>query len=220
MELQRVQRNENTISDLIAKTTENPNHFNLWFMLASKYEDRQDIVSAFEVWESVKEAEIGDQLLANYKVVELGAHINKNANDLEDYIVKNLDSEYAPIAFRNVVNIYRSAKDTVAELGTWRKYVNYMELKQLQSALFYNNYAWRMGELEQNLDLALTKIRAGIKLIATDDSINHAGYLDTEAEILWKMGRIDEAITVIDKAIALDSEDKYFQNQKTKFIGE
>ncbi len=81
-ELQRIQRGENTIADYIKKTTENPNDFDLWKALAGKYEDRGDLPSEVEVWESVAEASIGDQMLVKYKLVELHAQIDQDVSGL------------------------------------------------------------------------------------------------------------------------------------------
>ncbi len=217
-ELQRIQRGENTIADYIKKTTQNPDDFNLWKILAGKYEDRGDLQSAMEVWESVSEANIGDQILVNYKIVELYAHINKDVTGLEEFAVNNLDSEYTTFAFRNIVNVHRRNKDINAEVKTWINFLHYMELKKYQTAGFYNRFAWRMSELEQNLDLALEKIRSGIAMVAEDDSSSRVGYMDTEAEVLWKMGNVNEAVAVIDKCIALQPDDKYLQDQKEKFL--
>lgn len=217
-ELQRIQIGENTIADYIKKTIQNPDDFDLWKTLAGKYEDRGDLSSSVEVWESVSEANIGDQILVNYKLVELYAYINKDASGLQEFIVNNLDSEFTHSAFRNIINIQRRNKEVDAEVQTWLNFVNYMELKQTQTAVFYNSFAWRMSEIGKNLDLALNKIRVGISMVAEDDSSTLAGYMDTEAEVLWKMGKIDDAVMIIDKCIELQSDDKYFQDQKAKFL--
>ncbi len=219
-ELQRIQRGENTIADYTKRTTENPNDFDLWKKLAGKFEDRRDLQSAIEVWESVAEANIGDQVLVNYKLVVLDAIITKEVIGLEEFVVNNLDSEFTQDAFRNIINIQRRLKDSESEVKTWINYVNYMELKKIQTAGAYNSFAWRMGEIGKNLDLALEKIRAGIGMVAKDDTSSLAGYMDTEAEVLWKMGNIDEAVEIIDKCITLQPDDKYFKDQKIKFIGE
>jgi thioredoxin-related protein len=217
-ELQRIQRSENTIADYIKRTKDNPEDFDLWKLLAGKYEDRGDLLSAVEVWESVVEAKIGDQVLVNYKLVELYAHINKDVTGLEEFVVNNLDSEFTPYAFRNIINVQRRNEDIDAEVQTWINFVHYMELKRTQSAGFYNSFAWRMSEVGENLDSALEKIQLGIALVAKDDSSTLAGYMDTEAEVLWKMGNTDEAVEVIDKCIALQPDDKYFKDQKEKFL--
>lgn len=217
-ELKRIQSGENTIADFIKRTTQNPDDFDLWKILAGKYEDRGDLPSAVEVWESVAEANIGDQVLVNYKLVELYAHINKDVSGLEEFVVNNLDSEFAPYAFRNIINVQRRNKDIEAEVKTWINFVHYMELKQTQTAGFYNSFAWRMSEVDKNLDLALEKIRSGIAMVTEDDSSSLAEFMDTEAEILWKMGNIDDAVKIIDECIALQPDDKYFKDQKTKFL--
>lgn len=218
-ELKRIQSGENTIADFIKRTTQNLNDFDLWKILAGKYEDRGDLPSAVEVWESVAEANIGDQVLVNYKLVELYVHINKNVSGLEEFVVNNLDSEFAPYAFRNIINVQRRNKDIEAEVKTWINFVHYMELKQTQTAGFYNSFAWRMSEVNKKLDLALEKIRSGIVMVAEDDLSSLAGYMDTEAEVLWKMGNIDDAVKIIEKCISLQPDDKYFQDQKAKFLG-
>jgi len=41
--------------------------------------------------------------------------------------------------------------------------------------------------------------------------------MDTEAEVLWKLGKYGKAINVIDKCILLQPEDDYYQTQKEKF---
>lgn len=217
-ELRRIQRGENTIADYIKRTTQNPEDFDLWKLLAGKYEARGDLQSAMEVWESVAEIDIGDQVLVNYKLVELYAQINKDVTGLEEFIVNNLDSEFTSYAFRNIINVQRRIKDIDAEVQTWINFVHYMELKKTQSAGFYNSFAWRMSEVDENLDLALEKIRIGITKVAEDDSSSLAGFKDTEAEVLWKMGEIDAAIKIIDECIKLQPDDKYFKDQKAKFL--
>jgi tetratricopeptide (TPR) repeat protein len=217
-ELQRIQRGENTIADLINRTANNPEDFGLGMTLASKYEDRGDLKSALEVWESVAVTNIGDKAFVIYKLVELRAHINNEVEGLEYFIADNINSEYAQEAFKNIISIFRQNHDLNAEVDAWRRYVNLMELKKQYTPSFYNSFAWRMGELEQNLDRALEKIRTGIQMVAKNDSSTLAGYMDTEAEVLWKMGNIEEAVEVIEKCIALQPHDKYFNDQRTKFL--
>jgi len=127
-EIQRIQRGENTIQDYIKKTSQNPNDFDLWEKLAEKYEDRRDLQSAIEVWESVAEANIGDQVLVSYKLVELDAIFTKEVIGLEEFVVNNLDSEFTQDAFQNIINIQRRLKDSESEIKTWTNFVHYMVL--------------------------------------------------------------------------------------------
>ena len=40
--------------------------------------------------------------------------------------------------------------------------------------------------------------------------------LDTKAEILWKLGDIEEAVEIIQEAIDIDPSSKYYKAQKKK----
>ncbi|NIR93225.1 MAG: tetratricopeptide repeat protein [Gammaproteobacteria bacterium] len=51
------------------------------------------------------------------------------------------------------------------------------------------------------------------------DAATRAQIMDTEAEVLWKLGRTAEAIEVISRCIELQPDDPYFQEQKNKFQG-
>jgi len=217
-ELKRIQSGVGTIPNLIIKTKNIPSKFETWMKLASKYEDRGDLKSATEVWESVAEAGLGNEEFVNYKLIELHGFINKDVIDLEYFIADNLNSEYAQYAFQSVISILRKNNNQVEEADAWRRYINLMELKKMYTPSLYNSFAWRMSELELNLEEALEKIRIGIGMIAEEDTSNLAGYMDTEAEVLWKMGNIDKAVEVIDNCIALQPDDKYFKDQKAKFL--
>ena len=48
-----------------------------------------------------------------------------------------------------------------------------------------NSYAWRMAELEINLEDALVKVQKAIVLTINDPK--QANIIDTEAEIFWKL---------------------------------
>ena len=80
-----------------------------------------------------------------------------------------------------------------------------------------NSYAWRMAEIETNLEDALEKVRKAV-VITADDPNSQANIIDTEAEVLWKMNRFDDAIKAIQKAIAIEPENQYFKDQKEKFL--
>ena len=42
--------------------------------------------------------------------------------------------------------------------------------------------------------------------------------MDTKAEVLWKLGRVDEAIEVINECIQGNPEYQHYQDQKAKFL--
>ncbi len=91
-------------------------------------------------------------------------------------------------------------------------------IQQVSSSLL-NGYAWRMTELDQNLENALERVTQGIALLAEDASArDKAGIMDTKAEVLWKLGRIDQAVAIMDECITLQPNESYYQEQKSKFL--
>jgi tetratricopeptide (TPR) repeat protein len=217
-ELIRVQRGEGTIPDLIDQTAKNPHRIDLSTELASKYEDRGDLISARDVWQSVAEAGLGDRNFVHYKLVELNSLIAEDVTELEVYIAENMNSEYSQYAFRSIISIFRKLNDKEGEADAWRRYINLLDLTKTYTPSIYNSFAWRMSELEMNFEKALEKIRDAIKMTNSNNTETVAGYKDTEAEVLWKMGRIDEALQVIDECIELQPDDQYFKDQKEKFL--
>jgi len=108
---------------------------------------------------------------------------------------------------------YKQNKKIDDELYTYKKYMNTLN----NSFQFLNSYAWRMTELNQNLDDALDKINVSLSLINQGDQA-YPMVLDTKAEILWKLEKTSEAIQVIDQAILMDQENQYYKAQKEKFL--
>ena len=82
---------------------------------------------------------------------------------------------------------------------------------------FLNRYSWRMTEINENLELALVQINIALNLLQ-DNEDGYANIIDTKAEILWKMGLVDEAVMIIEEAILIDEKTEYYKNQKTKFL--
>jgi len=78
-----------------------------------------------------------------------------------------------------------------------------------------NGFSWRMSELEKNMDLALEKIIWAIDHV-TDEEQKYM-FIDTKAELLWKMGMVDDAISEIEKCVTYKPEDTYYNEQLEKF---
>ena len=85
------------------------------------------------------------------------------------------------------------------EINTYIKYLD----KLHSSYSFLNSYAWRMTELNKNLDDALIKVDEALTLI-DNSTPQYPNILDTKAEILWKLGNIEEAVKIIQDAIDID----------------
>ena len=74
-----------------------------------------------------------------------------------------------------------------------------------------------MTELGVNLNDALSKSDQAIALSFDNPSLQ-TYVIDTKAEILWMLGRIDEAISAIDLAIDINPNDAYLIEQRNKFL--
>lgn len=78
---------------------------------------------------------------------------------------------------------------------------------------FLNDYAWHCAEQKVELDQALAAAQKAVELSKGDP-----GILDTLAEVYYTMGRRQEAVATIDKAIAQKPDDSYFKDQRAKFL--
>ena len=128
------------------------------------------------------------------------------------YLTENIDRKKQ--AYWQIIRILRKEKkDPDLEADIYQKAVELYgsDYKYLPSLL--NSFAWRMTQLEKKLDVALEKINMALEY-GEDIKI-----LDTKAEVLWKLKRIDEAVRIIEKCILLDPKKKYYKDQKNKFLG-
>jgi len=80
-------------------------------------------------------------------------------------------------------------------------------------AQFLNDYAWHCAELGVELDHALAAAQRAAELGKQDP-----GILDTVAEVYYKMGRSDQAVLTIDRALQQKPGDSYLEGQRAKFL--
>jgi len=78
-----------------------------------------------------------------------------------------------------------------------------------------NQFAWWCFENDVNLAEAQTLALKGAELAESDS--DRANILDTAAEICLKLGNYDEAIAHTKRAIELDPDKQYFQDQLVRF---
>jgi tetratricopeptide (TPR) repeat protein len=72
----------------------------------------------------------------------------------------------------------------------------------------YNSAAWLSACCRRDLEAGLKQARKAVEL-----SPDNAGYLDTLAEVLFQLGKKDEAMAVQKKAVELSPGRKYFRKQ-------
>jgi len=78
-----------------------------------------------------------------------------------------------------------------------------------------NALAWYCATSDVYLEESLEAARRAADLEPEDTAI-----LDTLAEVLFRLGRAKQAIEVIDRAIAIDPDDEYLQEQRKRFTGD
>ena len=129
-------------------------------------------------------------------------------------------SDAADEAFSSLSRYYRGAIKHAADAQAKKQaesdylslYHAAMPHRQDDSG-FLNDYAWHCAEQGLELDKAAEAARKAVA-ISHDDP----GILDTLAEVYYKMGKKDEAVATIDRALKQKPNDKYLEGQRAKFL--
>lgn len=225
--LNNVLYNQDTFMSLFKQYQEGDSSPDLIDKLSIKSQERQDDILSNELYNFV----INNELVFDINVIERAKYFfakkelkNDNTKDIMNFISNYKTSNNYTAAYMDLIRYYATKKDTLLEANAFKDMIiEVIESKHLTGsslASFLNSYAWRMSELNTNLEDALKKSNESINII---DSMNveikerKPMLLDTKAEILWKMNSIEEAITIINIAIELDLENQYYKDQKTKF---
>lgn len=221
-EMTRIRNGINTVPDLSQRLVDDPDNLDLLVTLAGKIETMSGLKAAISYWEELFTKENADETqrsIAGLKMALYHAQENNDPETLVSFVNNETNVEILPKAYDALRKFYAKAKDVDAEADTYRRYVDFMSGTKKETASFYNGYAWRMTQLERNLPNALERIDQALALMTDDDGPREIAQIkDTKAEVLWKMGRIDDAVAVMDACIALQPEDKYYQEQKAKFL--
>ena len=220
-EMTRIRNGINTIPDLSKQLKDDPDNLDLLVNLASKVETMGGLKVAISYWEELftKENASPIQLsTAGLKLALYHAQENNEAETLVSFVNNETNTEVLPQAYDALRNFYRGEGDKAAEANTYRRYVDFMFGINKESPGFINGYAWRMTQLEMNLENALERADQAISMLTEEEGPREkAQIMDTKGELLWKMGRIDEAVVVMDECIAIQPEDNYYKEQKAKF---
>ena len=216
LRIKDIAEKRNTLSDYLIRYKKGEISAYIIAAIAIKYEDRKENDKAVEFY-SILIKDYPDPSSEYYKKGKffLASHefIIGNENALRDYIADNPDSPFHFDAYRKMVYHYANTEQREKELSAYEEMLSIFP--DDPSAL--NSYAWRMAEVETNLEDALLKARKAVVLTAEDPN-QQAGIIDTEAEVLWKLKKYDEAIETIERAISIEPENQYFRDQKEKFI--
>ena len=216
LRIENIVKKRNTLSDYLTRYNKGEKNVDIIAAIAMKYEDRKENKKASEFY-SILVTDYANPQSEYYIKARfyLATQEFKDGNEdaLRNYVSNNSDSPFCMDAYKKMVYHYADTEQKEKELSAYNEMLSLFPNDP--SAL--NSYAWRMAEIETNLEDALIKVRKAV-VITSDDPGQQAGIIDTEAEVLWKMKRFDEAIEAIEKAISIDPDNQYFMDQKEKFI--
>ena len=182
--------------------------------LADKYREKgEDDIALTLYLQLLNEGNIAkdDFVESKYYIATLSLKQN-NIKLINDFLIDFQDSDLFENAIYELIYHYQKNKQIDEELSTYQKYL----INLYNSPQFLNSYAWRMTELNKNLDDALDKVNLSLSLLNQDDQA-YPMVLDTKAEVLWKLEKTNEAIQIINQALLIDSENQYYKAQKEKF---
>lgn len=221
-EMKRIREGVNTIPDLMSRLDEDPENVELIKTLAGKVEAMGGLKASISYWEMIFEMNEVDATSRSLSGLKMALYHSQEKGDPEmlvSFISNETNTEVLPDAHRALKDFYRKQKDIEAEAEAYRRYVDFMSGLKKETPGFLNGYAWRMTQLEMNLENALERINQAIDMFDEEyDDRDRAQIMDTKGEVLWKLNRIDEAVAVMGECITLQPDDNYYKEQKDKFL--
>ena len=213
--LMDIKNGDNTFPVLQAQYESGDNSAETMSILASKYAERgNDSVATLLYQNVILSRNVSSKMFFEAKYFISSQQLKDDkTSELENYINTYPDSPFLKDAVNKLIRYYQTKELTDNEISYFIKYIEIFS----DDPWFLNQFSWRMTELDLNLDLALTKINHALNII-DQDANGIANIIDTKAEVLWKLGKIDEAIKTIEEAILLDPTNDYYLNQKEKFL--
>ena len=208
-------KGENVFPDLLKRYEMGDNSAETMSKLAKKYADRGKDSVALSLYNLVidsKDVSLDMFHEAKY-FINTKLLWGGKIKSMENYLSKYPGSPYIQDGVYQLLAYFKNSGDAEKEILYFDNYLN----KFSDDPWFLNQYSWRMTELNQNLALALEKANIALSLLEKDAE-GIANIIDTKAEVLWKLGKIDEAIQTIEEALMIDPENEYYQIQKEKFI--
>ena len=208
-------KGENVFPNLLNRYKMGDNSAETMSQLAKKYADRGEDSLALSLYNLVidsKDVSLDMFHEAKY-FINTKLLWGGKLKSMENYLKKYPGSPYIQDGLYQLLAYFKNSGDTENELLYFDNYLN----KFSDDPWFLNQYSWRMTELNQNLESALEKANLALSLLEKDAE-GIANIIDTKAEVLWKLGKTDEAIQTIEEALMIDPNNEYFQVQKEKFL--
>ena len=187
--------------------------FQNFYNLSQLYYRIGEIDVSIDILDQIVDQGIDSSESAYFYGLLYKAKKNNMIDDLMAYVAITDDTTRKKQSYWQMIRTIREDdNDPSLEAKLYLKAVNLYDKEYEYLASLLNSFAWRMTEIGQLLPEALEKVNYALE-IKEDLKI-----LDTKAEVLWKLGRVEEAIEVINECIQGNPEYQYYQDQKAKFI--
>ena len=206
---------QNTFTYYLEEYDKNNHTAEILKPLADKYKDKGNDELALDLYKQlIASSNISkeDYKIAQYNIASLSLK-NNQIQYMITYLENNQEDNNFENGVYDLINYYKANQMPDDELAIYIKYLPLLN----ESYNFLNSYAWRMSERNQNLEDALNKVNMALLIIGSQHQ-GYANILDTKAEVLWKMGRIQDAISTIEEALNIDPKSDYYKAQKEKFL--
>ena len=192
---------------------ENEFTFQHIFNISQLYYRIGSVDVSIELLDKIVDNDIDSSETAYFYGLLYKTKVSNKVDDLLQYVSIIDNIEWKKLSYWQAMRIVKkSGEDLDLEASIYLKAVNLYDKNYKYLPSLLNGFAWRMTELGRNLPIALDKVN--IALEYGDD----LQILDTKAEVLWKLGRTEEALEVINKCIQGDPNKQHYQDQKTKFL--
>ncbi len=208
---------KNTLKDYIRQLQTRPQDITLHYEIGLRYGWKLDSENAMIFLGYVAKRDPQNQFgFTDKSLYQIGRVLSKTGKSEQaiDYLQKLIatfpQSLERASAYSLLAKTYDNSGREDLALKTYRSYLN--ENKTDPKA--QNAFAWFCAGKKIALDEALIVAQKAVE--STNEK--EPGILDTLAEVLFAKQEIDAAVSTIDKAIALDPEDKYYYKQKTRFL--
>ena len=212
-QLERIRSGKNTLPRLLMDFQLNPEKFSTMFSLAKKYEARGDTKSAQRMINAILNSNVDSASVAKFFSILYESREKENYGLLLSYVEENPKSDNVPIALKEAMYfIRRKGNNDKLEAEIYFKLINIEKENSLNTL---NSFCWRMSEIELYLEVALEKITYAIK--SSSNESQKYMFIDTKAELFFKLKKYDDAIIEIKKCIQFDSGNQYYKNQLIKF---
>ncbi|MEL0337213.1 MAG: hypothetical protein VXA50_02535 [bacterium] len=187
--------------------------FQNFYNLSQLYYRIGEIEVSIDILDQIVDQGIDSSESAYFYGLLYKAKKNNTIDDLMVYVENTNDTTRKKQSYWQMIRtIKKNDNDPSLEAQLYLKAVNLYDKEYKYLASLLNSFAWRMTEIGQLLPEALEKVNNALEI---EDDLK---ILDTKAEVLWKLGRVDEAIEVINECIQGNPEYQHYQDQKAKFL--